>query len=159
MAGETVITIVGNLTADPELRFTQGGVPVVNFTVGSTARIADREAGGYKDGDKLFLRAVAWREMAEHIAASISKGVRVIVQGRLRQRPFQDREGNQRTAFELEIDEIGPSLRFATAQVTRAASNGAQQRPAASAPAQEQQWVAAEPPAEGEWSHGDDTPF
>jgi len=159
MAGETVITVVGNLTADPELRFTQGGVPVVNLTIASTARIADREAGGYKDGESLFLRAVAWRDMAEHIAASLTKGMRAMVQGRLRQRNYQDREGNQRTAFELEIDEIGPSLRFATAQVTRAASNGGQQRPAASAPAQEQQWAAAEPPAEGEWSHGDDTPF
>lgn len=159
MAGETVITVVGNLTADPELRFTQGGVPVVNFTVASTARIADREAGGYKDGDKLFLRSVAWREMAEHIAASLTKGMRVMVQGRLRQRAYQDREGQQRTAFELEIDEIGPSLRFATAQVTRAASSGSQQRPAAFAPAQEQQWATSEPPAEGEWSHGDDTPF
>ncbi|WP_337004059.1 MULTISPECIES: single-stranded DNA-binding protein [unclassified Microbacterium] len=156
MAGETVITVVGNLTADPELRFTQGGVPVVNFTVASTARIADREAGGYKDGDKLFLRSVAWREMAEHIAASLTKGMRVIVQGRLRQRPFQDREGNQRTAIELEVDEIGPSLRYATAQVTRAAVRTDGQGASTAPAAQSDQW-AAEPPAEGGW--GDDTPF
>ncbi|WP_136036038.1 single-stranded DNA-binding protein [Microbacterium sp. K35] len=159
MAGETIITVVGNLTADPELRFTQGSVPVVNLTIASTARIADREAGGYKDGESLFLRAVAWRDTAEHIAATFTKGMRAIVQGRLRQRNYQDREGNQRTTFELEIHEIGPSLRFATAQVTRAAHGNGQQRPAASAPAQEQQWVTSEPPTGGEWNYGDDTPF
>lgn len=157
MAGETVITVVGNLTADPELRFTQGGVPVVNLTIASTARIADREAGGYKDGESLFLKAVAWRELAEHIAGSLTKGMRTMVQGRLRQRNYQDREGNARTSYELEIDEIGPSLRFATAQVTRAASSG--QRPAASALAQEQQQATDQPPADGGWSDGDDTPF
>lgn len=157
MAGETVITVVGNLTADPELRYTQGGVPVVNLTIASTARIADREAGGYKDGESLFLRAVAWRDLAEHIAGSLSKGMRTIVQGRLRQRNYQDREGNSRTSYELEIDEIGPSLRFATAQVTRAARTERQQRPAASTP--EEQWATSEPPTDGGWANADDTPF
>lgn len=158
MAGETVITVVGNLTADPELRFTQGGVPVTNFTIASTARIADREAGGYKDGDALFLRAVVWREYAEHVAGSLSKGMRVIAQGRLRQRAFQDREGNSRTAIELEIDEIGPSLRFATAQVSRVAGTTTQ-RPASGSPTPEpaDQWAPPETAA-GEWT-SDDTPF
>lgn len=158
MAGETVITVVGNLTADPELRYTQNGLPVANFTIASTPRTLDRASNEWKDGDALFLRASCWREFAEHVAGSLTKGMRVIAQGRLRQRSYQDREGNQRTAIELEVDEIGPSLRYATAQVTRAASNGGQ-KPAASAPAQEQQWATSEPPA-GEWgSFGDDTPF
>ncbi len=124
MAGETVITVVGNLTADPELRYTQNGLPVANFTIASTPRNFDRAANEWKDGDALFLRASVWREFAEHVAGSLTKGMRVIAQGRLRQRSYQDREGNQRTAIELEVDEIGPSLRYATAQVTRAASTG-----------------------------------
>ncbi len=124
MAGETVITVVGNLTADPELRYTQNGLPVANFTIASTPRNFDRAANEWKDGEALFLRASVWREFAEHVAGSLTKGMRVIAQGRLRQRSYQDREGNQRTAIELEVDEIGPSLRYATAQVTRAASGG-----------------------------------
>lgn len=155
MAGETVITVVGNLTADPELRYTQNGLPVANFTIASTPR--SMKDGEWKDGDPLFLRASCWREFAEHVAGSLTKGMRVMAQGRLRQRSYQDREGNQRTAIELEVDEIGPSLRYATAQVTRAASNG-QQRPAASAPVEEQ-WATSEPPADGEWNHADETPF
>lgn len=158
MAGETVITVVGNLTADPELRYTQNGLPVANFTIASTPRSLDRATNEWKDGDALFLRASCWREFAEHVAGSLSKGMRVIAQGRLRQRSYQDREGNQRTAIELEVDEIGPSLRYATAQVTRAARTDGQQRPAASAPAQEQQW-ATSPPADGEWTYDDNTPF
>uniref|UniRef100_UPI00109C0E46 single-stranded DNA-binding protein n=1 Tax=Microbacterium sp. K24 TaxID=2305446 RepID=UPI00109C0E46 len=112
MAGETVITVVGNLTADPELRFTQNGLPVVNFTIASTPRTFDKASGEYKDGDALFMRCSAWREFAEHIAGSLAKGARVVAQGRLRQRSYQDRERNQRTAIELEVDEIGPSLRY-----------------------------------------------
>lgn len=158
MAGETIITVVGNLTADPELRYTQNGLPVANFTIASTPRIFDRAAGEYKDGDALFMRASVWREFAEHVAGSLSKGMRVIATGRLRQRSYQDREGQQRSAIELEVDEIGPSLRYATAQVTRAARTDGQQRPAASAPADDQ-WVTAQPGA-GEWGgFGDDTPF
>lgn len=158
MAGETVITVVGNLTADPELRYTQNGLPVANFTIASTPRNFDRAANEWKDGEALFLRASVWREFAEHVAGSLTKGMRVMAQGRLRQRSYQDREGNQRTAIELEVDEIGPSLRYATAQVTRAASSG-QPRPAASAPAQEEQWATSEPPTDGGWGNADDTPF
>ncbi len=124
MAGETVITVVGNLTADPELRYTQNGLPVANFTIASTPRNFDRAANEWKDGEALFLRASVWREFAEHVAGSLTKGSRVIATGRLRQRSYQDREGQNRTSIELEVDEIGPSLRYATAQVTRAASGG-----------------------------------
>jgi single-strand DNA-binding protein len=124
MAGETVITVVGNLTADPELRYTQNGLPVANFTIASTPRTFDRASNEWKDGEALFLRASVWREFAEHVAGSLTKGSRVIATGRLRQRSYQDREGQNRTSIELEVDEIGPSLRYATAQVTRAASSG-----------------------------------
>ena len=124
MAGETVITVVGNLTADPELRYTQNGLAVANFTIASTPRTFDRQANEWKDGDALFLRASVWREFAEHVAGSLTKGMRVMAQGRLRQRSYQDREGQQRTSIELEVDEIGPSLRYATAQVTRATGQG-----------------------------------
>ena len=124
MAGETVITVVGNLTADPELRYTQNGLAVANFTIASTPRTFDRQANEWKDGEALFLRASVWREFAEHVAGSLTKGSRVIATGRLKQRSYQDREGNNRTSIELEVDEIGPSLRYATAQVTRAASSG-----------------------------------
>ena len=124
MAGETIITVVGNLTADPELRYTQNGLPVANFTIASTPRSFDRQANEWKDGEALFLRASVWRDFAEHVAGTLTKGMRVVATGRLKQRSYQDREGNNRTAIELEIDEIGPSLRYATAQVTRAASGG-----------------------------------
>ncbi|QEW04698.1 single-stranded DNA-binding protein [Microbacterium lushaniae] len=124
MAGETVITVVGNLTADPELRYTQNGLPVANFTIASTPRTFDRQANEWKDGEALFLRASVWRDFAEHVAGSLTKGARVIATGRLKQRSYQDREGQNRTSIELEVDEIGPSLRYATAQVTRAASSG-----------------------------------
>ncbi len=168
MVGETVVTVVGNLTADPELRYTQNGLPVANFTIASTPRNFDRQANEWKDGDALFLRASAWREFAEHIAGSLTKGMRVVAQGRLRQRSYQDREGNQRTSIELEVDEIGPSLRYATAQVTRAASNGGGggQRGTAqsgyNAPANEEPWSTPGSSTDA-WStpgsFGDDTPF
>lgn len=124
MANETIITITGNLTADPELRYTQNGLPVTNLTIAATPRNYDRTSGEWKDGEALFLRASVWREFAEHVAASLTKGMRVIATGRLVQRSYQDREGQPRTSIELEIDEIGPSLRYATAQVTRAAGGG-----------------------------------
>jgi single-strand DNA-binding protein len=124
MSGETIITVVGNLTADPELRYTQNGLAVANFTIASTPRTFDKQTNEWKDGDALFLRASIWREFAEHVAGSLTKGNRVIVQGRLTQRSYQDREGNQRTSIELEVDEIGPSLRYATAQVTRSQGQG-----------------------------------
>ncbi|MGZ0712227.1 single-stranded DNA-binding protein (plasmid) [Coraliomargarita sp. W4R53] len=124
MAGETIITVVGNLTADPELRYTQAGLPVANFTIASTPRNFDRQANEWKDGEALFLRASVWREFAEHVAGSLTKGSRVIATGRLKQRSYETREGEKRTSIELEVDEIGPSLRYATAQVTRAAGGG-----------------------------------
>ena len=124
MAGETIITVVGNLTADPELRYTQGGLPVANFTIASTPRTFDRQANEWKDGEALFLRASVWRDFAEHVAGSLTKGSRVVATGRLKQRSYETKEGEKRTSMELEIDEIGPSLRYATAQITRAASSG-----------------------------------
>ena len=158
MAGETIITVVGNLTADPELRYTQNGLPVANLTIASTPRTFDKQANEWKDGDALFMRCSVWREFAEHVAGSLTKGMRVIAQGRLRQRTYQDREGNNRTSIELEVDEIGPSLRYATAQVIRAASSNGQ-KPAASAPATaDQQWPTPEP-GEQWGAFGDDTPF
>ncbi|MFV0320017.1 MAG: single-stranded DNA-binding protein [Microbacterium sp.] len=166
MAGETIITVVGNLTADPELRYTQSGLPVANFTIASTPRTFDRQANEWKDGEALFLRASVWRDFAEHVAGSLTKGMRVVATGRLKQRSYQDREGNNRTAIELEVDEIGPSLRYATAQVTRAASGGGGgQRPVADEPWStpgSQQGGNTGGGADG-WStpgtYGDDTPF
>lgn len=124
---ETQITVVGNLTADPELRHTQNGVAVAGFTIASTPRIFDRQANEWKDGEALFLRASVWKEFAEHVAGSLTKGMRVVAQGYLKQRTYKDRDGNDRTSIELEVQEIGPSLRYATAVVTRASSGGAKQ--------------------------------
>ena len=122
MSNETIITVVGNLTADPELRYTQSGLAVANFTIASTPRTFDRQANEWKDGDALFLRASVWREFAEHVAGSLTKGSRVIASGQLKQRSYETAEGEKRTAIELEIHEIGPSLKYATASVTRAQS-------------------------------------
>ena len=119
MAGDTIITIIGNLTADPEVRFTPSGAGVASFTVASTPRVFDRQSGEYKDGETLFMRCSIWREAAENVAESLKKGMRVIVQGRLVQRSFTTREGENRTVVEMQVDEIGPSLRYAKAQVTR----------------------------------------
>ena len=124
MAGETVITVVGNLTSDPELRYTQNGLAVANFTIASTPRTLDRGSNEWKDGEALFLRASVWREYAEQVAGSLTKGSRVIAIGRLKQRSYETKEGETRTSIELEIDEIGPSLRYATAQVTRTSREG-----------------------------------
>ena len=125
MAGETVITVIGNLTGDPELRFTPSGAAVANFTVASTPRTFDRDANEFKDGDTLFLRCSIWREAAENVTESLTKGTRVVVTGRLHQRSYETTEGEKRTVVELEVDEIGPSLRYASAKVTRkAATNG-----------------------------------
>ena len=121
MTGETVITVIGNLTADPELRFTSSGVAVANFTVASTPRTFDKNANEWKDGEALFLRCSIWRQAAENVAESLTRGARVVVTGRLKQRSFDTKEGEKRTVIELEVDEIGPSLRYATAKVTRAA--------------------------------------
>ncbi len=125
MANETITTIVGNLTADPELRFTPAGHAVANFTVASTPRTFDRQSGEWRDGDALFMRCTIWRDAAEHIAESLTRGDRVVVQGRLRQRSFETRDGDKRTVVELDVDEIGPSLRYATVKVTKANRAGA----------------------------------
>lgn len=119
MAGETVITVVGNLTADPELKFTQLGVALASFTIASTPRTFDKQANEWKDGEGLFLRSTAWKDDAEHVAATLAKGMRVIARGTLKQRSYEH-EGQKRTSYELDVDEIGPSLKYATAQVTRA---------------------------------------
>jgi len=124
VAGDTIITVVGNLTADPELRFTPSGAAVANFTVASTPRMFDRQTNEWKDGEALFLRCNIWREAAENVAESLTRGSRVIVQGRLKQRSFETREGEKRTVVELEVDEIGPSLRYATAKVNKASRSG-----------------------------------
>lgn len=135
MANETKITVVGNLTADPDLRYTQGGLPVANFTIASTPRTFDRQSNEWKDGEALFLRASVWREYAEHVAGSLFKGTRVIATGSLKQRSYETKEGEKRTSIELEVDEVGPALRYAIAQVTR--SNG--QKPVQ--PSQQEQWA------------------
>ena len=126
MAGETVITIVGNLTADPETRTTQNGGTVCNFIIASTPRQYNSQSGQWEDGPALFLRCAAWRDLAAHCAQSLSKGMRVIAQGRLRQRSYQAQDGSNRTVIELQVDEIGPSLRYATAQVQKMQSGGYQ---------------------------------
>ncbi|MGN7968999.1 single-stranded DNA-binding protein [Microbacterium sp. 22296] len=165
MAGETIITVVGNLTADPELRYTQNGLPVANFTIASTPRTFDRQANEWKDGDALFLRASVWREFAEHVAGSLTKGSRVIATGRLKQQSYQDKEGNNRTSIVLEVDEIGPSLRYATAQVTRATGGTGSTGGQSGAPVGDEPWAtpgAAQAGAADAWGgggHGDDTPF
>ncbi|PPH51221.1 single-stranded DNA-binding protein [Rathayibacter sp. AY1E1] len=165
MAGETIITVVGNLTADPELRYTQGGLAVANFTIASTPRTFDRQKNEWVDGEALFLRASVWREVAEHVASSLTKGARVVATGRLKMRRYETEAGEKRTSTELEVDEIGPSLRYATAQVTRASGGGSKaqgggQQQAAAQP--EQQW-ATQAPAGDVWSqpgtYNDETPF
>jgi len=174
MAGETVITVVGNLTSDPELRYTQNGLAVANFTIASTPRSFDRASNDWKDGDALFLRASVWREFAEHVAGSLTKGSRVIATGRLKQRSYETKEGEKRTSIELEVDEIGPSLRYATAQVTRTSSSreggagggGAGGGRSGAAPGgADEPWAASAPDAAGGdvWNtpgnYSDETPF
>ena len=177
MAGETLITVVGNLTGDPELRFTPSGAAVANFTIASTPRNFDRQTNEWKDGEALFLRCNVWREAAENVAESLTRGARVIVSGRLKQRSFETREGEKRTVFEVEVDEIGPSLRYATAKVNKASRSGGGgggfgsgggggagggSRPAAAAAAQPSSGPADDPwgsaPASGSFGGGDDEP-
>lgn len=165
MANETVITIIGNLTDTPELRYTQNGLAVANFTIASTPRNFDRAANEWKDGEALFLRASVWREFAEHVAGSLTKGSRVIATGRLKQRSYETAEGEKRTSMELEIDEIGPSLRYATASVTKAQGQGG--RGGSSGASNDEPWAAtapSTPAAPGDaWnasgSFNDETPF
>ena len=174
MAGETIITVVGNLTAAPELRFTPNGAAVANFTVASTPRTFDRNTNEWKDGEALFLRCSVWKEVAENVAESLDKGMRVIVQGRLKARSYDDKDGNRRTSWELDVDEIGPALKFATAKVTRAQRSGGGQgggnfAPAQSAgfggqpqpaPSQQDPWAGGQQqPAWGEPAQGGPAPF
>jgi single-strand DNA-binding protein len=126
MAGETVVTIVGNLTADPELRTTRNGGTVANFSIAATPRTFDKQSNQWMDGDALFLRCSAWRDLASHCAQTLRKGMRVIAQGRLQQRSYQAQDGSNRTVIELQVDEIGPSLKYATAQVQKMQSGGYQ---------------------------------
>ena len=157
MAGETIITIVGNLTGDPELRFTPSGAAVANFTVASTPRILDRTTNEWKDGDAMFLNCSVWRQVAENVAESLQKGMRVIVQGRLKSRSYETQTGDRRTVFEVEVDEVGPSLRYATAKVARTTSSGNFSSGSAgwSAPAE------PPPPAADPWAstQSDEPPF
>ena len=159
---ETILTIVGNLTAEPELRQTGSGVAVASFTVASTPRNFDRQTNEWKDGDALFMRCSAWRDLATNITASLTKGTRVIVTGRLQQRSYQDREGNNRVSLELQVDEVGPSLKYATAQVARGDRSGGGGAPvaaaaggAAPAATTTDSWSSTNT----DWSTADETPF
>jgi single-strand DNA-binding protein len=155
MANETIITIVGNLTADPELRFTPSGAAVASFTIASTPRTYDRNTNEWKDGDALFLRCSIWRQAAENVAESLTRGMRVIASGRLKQRSFETREGEKRTVIELDIDEVGPSLRYASAKVnkTQRGSSGGGFGSAGSAgsgsASNDDPWSSSAPPATG----------
>jgi single-strand DNA-binding protein len=153
MAGDTVITVIGNLTADPEIRYTQNGYAVANFTVASTPRTFDRQTDEWKDGEALFLRCNVWRQAAENVAESLTRGARVIVSGRLKQRSFETREGEKRNVVELEVDEVGPSLRFATATVNKVGRSGG-----GSAPTKDP-WGSAPVPAGVGAGTGDEPPF
>ncbi|WP_409184107.1 single-stranded DNA-binding protein [Amycolatopsis sp. VS8301801F10] len=167
MAGDTVITVVGNLTSDPELRFTPSGAAVANFTVASTPRTLDRQTGEWKDGEALFLRCNIWRQAAENVAESLTRGARVVVQGRLKQRSFETKEGEKRTVVELEVDEIGPSLRYATAKVNKVSrggggggdfGGGGNRGGGNSAPADDP-WGSAPPAGGGGGGFSDEPPF
>ena len=124
MAGETVITVIGNLVDDPELRYTPSGAAVAKFRIASTPRTFDRESGQWRDGEALFLTCSVWRQYAENVAESLSRGTRVIVQGKLKQRSYETREGEKRTVYELDVEEVGPALRFATAKVNKSGGGG-----------------------------------
>ena len=147
MSGETLLTIVGNLTADAELRFTPSGAAVANFTVASTPRHFDRQSGEWKDDQALFMRCNVWRQAAENVAETLTRGTRVIVSGRLKQRSFETKEGEKRTVVELEVDEVGPSLKYATAKVNRVTRESAQ--PASSGPSDDP-WGRPPPPPAGQ---------
>ena len=161
MAGETTLTIIGNLTGDPELRFTQSGVPVVNFTVASTPRRYDKNSGQWVDEETLFMRCSLWRDAAENVAESLGRGTRVIVSGRLKARSYESQQGEKRTVTELEVDEVGPSLRYASAKVTKTTrGGGADQQPQQAA----DPWARGGDPSQGAggWTHAthdDETPF
>lgn len=165
MTGETRITIVGNLVRDPELRYTQGGLAVTGFTIASTNRVFDRQANDWKDGDPLFLRASAWRELGENVSKTLTQGTRVIATGVLKQRSWEDKDGNKRTEIELEVEEIGPSLRYAIAQIQRAGGDQrtlAQERPVRSAPREDARPASnarQQPVVQDDYWANDETPF
>ena len=158
MAGETTICVVGNLTGDPELRFTASGAAVASFTIASTPRIFDKQTNAWKDGDALFMRCSIWREAAENVAESLAKGMRVVAQGRLVQRSYETKEGEKRTVIELQLDEVGPSLKYASAKVTRKAhgGGGAQQFQKSQMSGTNDPWATAGPPQGG---FADEAPF
>ena len=163
MAGDTVITVIGNLTGDPELRFTASGAAVASFTVASTPRTLDKATNEWKDGEALFLRCSIWRQAAENVAESLQKGMRVIVQGRLVQRSFETKEGEKRTVIERQVDEIGPSLKYATAKVNRTTRGGGSggfggsSGGGSSAPADDP-WASSAPASGGSGGWGSDEP-
>jgi single-strand DNA-binding protein len=171
MAGETVITLVGNLVDDPELRFTPSGAAVASFRVASTPRSFDRQSGEWKDGETLFLSCSAWRQLGENVAESLHRGARVILQGRLKQRSYETREGEKRTVYEVDVDEVGPSLRSATAKLTKVARSGGGFGGGSGSPgAGEDPWstpaggaptgaAPASSGAGGAWDAGDEPPF
>lgn len=158
MANETQMTVIGNLVADPELRFTPSGAAVSNFAIASTPRYYDKQANEWKDGETLFVRCSLWREAAENAAESLTKGTRVIAQGALKARSFQDKEGNNRTNWELDVEEIGPSLRFATADVKRSQGGGNSRPPAQSSPAPASNGWADTGASGGTWATPDQQP-
>ena len=167
-AGDTTITMIGNLVDDPELRFTPSGAAVAKFRVASTPRYLDKQTNEWKDGESLFLQCQIWRQAAENVAESLTKGMRVILSGRLKQRSYETKEGEKRTVFEVEVDEVGPSLRNATAKVTRtqraggSGGFGAAAAPAAADSFNDDPWAAASPsPAGGGWATttSDEPPF
>jgi single-strand DNA-binding protein len=161
MAGETVITVVGNLVDDPELRFTPSGAAVANFRIASTPRTFDKQSNEWKDGDALFLTCSVWRQAAENVAESLQRGMRVVVQGRLKSRQYETREGEKRTVFEIDVEEVGPSLKYATAKVAKTSRSGSGGGYSgggggAAAPAQDDPWATPAPqqqsqPAQGGW--------
>lgn len=171
MAGETTITVIGNLTNDPELRFTPSGSAVANFTIASTPKTFDRQKNEFVDGETLFLRSAVWREAAENVAESLTKGMRVVAQGRLKSRSYDTKEGEKRTVIEFEIDEIGPSLRFANAKVNRTqrSGNGGQASGGgfgggntggfggSTSAAQEDPWATTPTASAGGWGSGPDS--
>src|SRR6478736_2988946 len=145
MAGDTQITVDGKLVDDPELRFTPSGAAVANFRIASTPRTFDRQTNEWKDGDALFLSCSVWRQAAENVAESLQRGMRVIVQGRLKQRSYEDRDGVKRTVYELDVEEVGPSLRNATAKVTKTNGVGAQRPAAGPRPTADDTWATTPP--------------
>ncbi|OEJ21013.1 single-stranded DNA-binding protein (plasmid) [Streptomyces subrutilus] len=146
MAGETLITVIGNLVDDPELRFTPAGAAVAKFRIASTPRTFDRQTNAWKDGESLFLTCAVWRQAAENVAESLQRGMRVIVHGRIKQRTYEDREGVRRTVYELDVDEVGASLKNATAKVTKAAAATGQRPAAGAGPVADDQWAGQQPP-------------